>query len=201
MMTYDTAFAYELAVIMQDGIKRMYQDLEDVFYYITVYNENYTHPAMPDNSHEGILNGMYCFKNASDSLLKEYKGKPMHLLGSGSLMQQVIEAQEILEKEGIPTFIWSVTSYNLLHRDFRSSKETKQKSYVETILEGHQGHFLSVSDWITLLPDSISRLFPGGLTTLGTDGYGLSETREALRDHFGVGAHAIVKKAKELLSQ
>ena len=201
MMTYDPAFAYELAVIMQDGIKRMYQDLEDVFYYITVYNENYTHPAMPDNSHEGILNGMYCFKNASDSLLKEYKGKPMHLLGSGSLMQQVIEAQEILEKEGIPTFIWSVTSYNLLHRDFRSSKETKQKSYVETILEGHQGHFLSVSDWITLLPDSISRLFPGGLTTLGTDGYGLSETRKALRDHFGVGAHAIVKKAKELLSQ
>ena len=198
MMTYDPAFAYELAVIMQDGIKRMYQDQEDVFYYITVYNENHTHPAMPDNSQDGILNGMYCFKNASENLLKEFKGKPIHLLGSGSLMQQVIEAQEILEKEGIPTFIWSVTSYNLLHRDFRESKESQQTSYVETILEGYDGHFLSVSDWITLLPDSISHLFPGGLTTLGTDGYGLSETREALRDHFGIGVNTIVKKAKEL---
>ena len=199
MMTYDPAFAYELAVIFQDGIKRMYQDQEDIFYYITVYNENHTHPAMPDNSHDGILNGMYCFKPASESLLEKHKGKPIHLLGSGSLMQQVIEAQEILEKEGIPTFIWSVTSYNLLHRDFRDSKESQQTSYVETILEGYDGHFLSISDWITLLPDSISHLFPGGLTTLGTDGYGLSETREALRDHFGIGVNNIVKKAKELL--
>ena len=199
MMTYDPAFAYELAVIFQDGIKRMYQDQEDIFYYITVYNENHTHPAMPDNSHDGILKGMYCFKPASESLLEKHKGKPIHLLGSGSLMQQVIEAQEILEKEGIPTFIWSVTSYNLLHRDFRDSKESQQTSYVETILEGYDGHFLSISDWITLLPDSISHLFPGGLTTLGTDGYGLSETREALRDHFGIGVNNIVKKAKELL--
>jgi len=197
-VTYDPAFAYELAVIMQDGIKRMYQDKEDIFYYITVYNENYTHPAMPDDSHEGILKGMYCFRKASDDLIKQYKGKPIHLLGSGSLMQQVIEAQEILEKEGIPTFIWSVTSYNLLHRDFRESKESDSKSYIEEALEDHDGHFLSVSDWITLLPDSISHLFPGGLTTLGTDGYGLSETREALRDHFGINVESIVSKAKEI---
>ena len=198
MVTYDPAFAYELAVIMQDGIKRMYQDKEDIFYYITVYNENHTHPAMPDDSHEGILKGMYCFRKASDDLTKEYKGKPIHLLGSGSLMQQVIEAQEILEKEGIPTFIWSVTSYNLLHRDFRESKDSDGKSYIEEVLEDHDGHFLSVSDWITLLPDSISHLFPGGLTTLGTDGYGLSETREALRDHFGINVESIVSKAKEI---
>ena len=198
MVTYDPAFAYELAVIMQDGIKRMYQDKEDIFYYITVYNENHTHPAMPDDSHEGILKGMYCFRKASDDLTKEYKGKPIHLLGSGSLMQQVIEAQEILEKEGIPTFIWSVTSYNLLHRDFRESKDSDGKSYIEKVLEDHDGHFLSVSDWITLLPDSISHLFPGGLTTLGTDGYGLSETREALRDHFGINVESIVSKAKEI---
>ena len=198
MVTYDPAFAYELAVIMQDGIKRMYQDKEDIFYYITVYNENHTHPAMPDDSHEGILKGMYCFRKASDDLIKEYKGKPIHLLGSGSLMQQVIEAQEILEKEGIPTFIWSVTSYNLLHRDFRESKDSDGKSYIEKVLEDHDGHFLSVSDWITLLPDSISHLFPGGLTTLGTDGYGLSETREALRDHFGINVESIVSKAKEI---
>ena len=199
MMTYDPAFAYELSVIMQDGIKRMYQDQEDVFYYITVYNENHTHPAMPNDSREGILKGMYCFKGASDNLLKEYKGKPIHLLGSGSLMQQAIEAQKVLEEEGIPTFIWSVTSYNLLHRDYRASKNSDRKSYTETILEGYDGHFLSVSDWITLLPDSISHLFPGGLITLGTDGYGLSETREALRDHFGISANSIVEKVKELI--
>ncbi len=200
MMTYDPAFAYELAVIMQDGIKRMYQDKEDIFYYITVYNENHTHPAMPDDSREGILNGMYCFKEASESLIKKFKGKPIHLLGSGSLMQEVIEAQETLEGEGIPTYIWSVTSYNLLHRDYRDSKNSEKKSYIESILEDHDGHFLSVSDWVTLLPDSISHLFPGGLTTLGTDGYGLSETREALRDHFGISVKSIVKKAKGLLS-
>ena len=115
-------------------------------------------------------------------------------------MQEVIEAQETLEGEGIPTYIWSVTSYNLLHRDYRDSKNSEKKSYIESILEGHDGHFLSVSDWVTLLPDSISHLFPGGLTTLGTDGYGLSETREALRDHFGISVKSIVKKAKGLLS-
>ena len=199
MMTYDPAFAYELAVIMQDGIKRMYQDKEDLFYYITVYNENYTHPAMPNDAQDGILKGMYCFKEASDQLLSKFKGKPIHLLGSGSLMQQVIEAQEALEKEGIPTYIWSVTSYNLLHRDFRDSKDSDKKSYIEETIQGFDGHFISVSDWITLLPDSISHLFPGGLTTLGTDGYGLSETREALRDHFGISAKSIISKAKEIL--
>ena len=114
-------------------------------------------------------------------------------------MQQVIQAQEELEKEGIPTYIWSVTSYNLLHRDFRDSKDSDKKSYIEETIEGFDGHFISVSDWITLLPDSISHLFPGGLTTLGTDGYGLSETREALRDHFGISAKSIINKAKEIL--
>ena len=154
---------------------------------------------MPNDAQDGILKGMYCFKKASDQLLSEFKGKPIHLLGSGSLMQQVIEAQEALEKEGIPTYIWSVTSYNLLHRDFRDSKDYDKKSYIEETIEGFDGHFISVSDWITLLPDSISHLFPGGLTTLGTDGYGLSETREALRDHFGISAKSIINKAKEIL--
>ena len=154
---------------------------------------------MPDNSREGILNGMYCFKEASESLLKKYKGKPVHLLGSGSLMQEVIQAQEALEEDGIPTYIWSVTSYNLLHRDYQDSKNSDNKSYIESILEGHEGHFFSISDWVTLLPDSISHLFPGGLKTLGTDGYGLSETREALRDYFGISTKSIIRKVKEFL--
>ena len=101
----------------------MYQEQEDVFYYITVYNENYTHPPIKDVNKENILNGMYCFKKASKDLVKNFKGDPIHLLGSGSIMQQVIQAQEELEKEGIPTNIWSVTSYNLLHKDYRESIE------------------------------------------------------------------------------
>ena len=115
------------------------------------------------------------------------------------IRDRVIEAQESLEKEGIPTYIWSVTSYNLLHRDFRDSKDSNKKSYIEEIIADYDGHFISVSDWITLLPDSISYLFPGGLTTLGTDGYGLSETREALRDHFGISTKSIISKVKEIL--
>ena len=150
---------------------------------------------MADNLHKFSINDI----DGNLINLNQFKGKPIHLLGSGSLMQQVIEAQETLEKEGIPTYIWSVTSYNLLHRDFRDSKDSDKKSYLEEITEGFDGHFISVSDWITLLPDSISNLFPGGLTTLGTDGYGLSETREALRDHFGISAKSIINKAKEIL--
>ncbi len=198
LMTYDPAFGYELAVIVQEGIRRMYQEQEDVFYYITVYNENYTHPPMKDVKTEHILKGMYCFKQASKDLLKNFKGEPIHLLGSGSIMQQVIQAQEELEKEGIPTNIWSVTSYNLLHKDYRESIEEGRESYLETILKNEKGHFISVSDWITLLPDSLAHLFPGTFSALGTDGFGLSETREALRDHFGISAKSIVRKAKEI---
>ena len=201
LMTYDPAFSYELAVIFQDGIKRMYEDKEDIFYYITVYNENYTHPEMPKGSEEGIINGMYCFKDASEELIKSSKGKPVHLLASGSIMQQAILAQESLESEGIPTYIWSVTSYNLLHREYKRANKNFEQSYLEKILEGHSGHFISVSDWVSLLPDSLTHLFPGGLSCLSTDGYGLSETRETLRDHFGVSAKSIIKKAKELLVQ
>ena len=199
LMTYDPAFGYELAVIIQEGIRRMYQEQEDVFYYITVYNENYTHPPIKDVNKENILNGMYCFKKASKDLVKNFKGDPIHLLGSGSIMQQVIQAQEELEKEGIPTNIWSVTSYNLLHKDYRESIEEGRESYLETILKNEKGHFISVSDWITLLPDSLAHLFPGTFSALGTDGFGLSETREALRDHFGVSAKSIVNKVKEIL--
>ena len=199
LMTYDPAFGYELAVIIQEGIRRMYEEQEDVFYYITVYNENYTHPPIKDVNKENILNGMYCFKKASKDLVKSFKGDQIHLLGSGSIMQQVIQAQEELEKEGIPTNIWSVTSYNLLHKDYRESIEEGRESYLETILKNEKGHFISVSDWITLLPDSLAHLFPGTFSALGTDGFGLSETREALRDHFGVSAKSIVNKVKEIL--
>jgi pyruvate dehydrogenase E1 component len=198
LMTYDPAFGYELAVIVREGIRRMYQEQEDIFYYITVYNENYTHPPINDVTQDSILKGMYCFKRATKDLEDKYQGEPIHLLGSGSIMQQVIQAQEELEQEGIPTNIWSVTSYNLLHKDYQEARSEGKSSYLETILENEQGHFISVSDWITLLPDSLTHLFPGTFTALGTDGFGLSESREALRNYFGISSQAIVEKAKEL---
>ena len=198
LMTYDPAFGFELAVIVREGIRRMYQEQENIFYYITVYNENHTHPPINDVTQDSILKGMYCFKRAAKDLVDKYQGEPIHLLGSGSIMQQVIQAQEELEQEGIPTNIWSVTSYNLLHKDYQEARSEGKSSYLETILENEHGHFISVSDWITLLPDSLAHLFPGTFTALGTDGFGLSESREALRNYFGISSQAIVEKAKEL---
>jgi pyruvate dehydrogenase E1 component len=198
LMTYDPAFSYELATIVREGIRRMYEEQENIFYYLTVYNENYSHPKMPNGCDEGILKGMYLFKNASKELEKEYTGEPIHLLGSGSIMQQVLEAQKQLECQGIPVNVWSVTSYNLLHKDFLESKKSKEKSYIENILHDQTGHFVAVSDFISLLPDSLAHLFPGSFTSLGTDGYGLSEGREELRDYFGISANSIIEKVLEI---
>ena len=198
LMTYDPAFSYELATIVREGIRRMYEEQENIFYYLTVYNENYSHPKMPNDCDEGILKGMYLFKNASRELEKKYTGEPIHLLGSGSIMQQVLEAQKQLESQGIPVNVWSVTSYNLLHKDFLESKKSKEKSYIENILHDQTGHFVAVSDFISLLPDSLAHLFPGSFTSLGTDGYGLSEGREELRDYFGISADCIIEKVLEI---
>ena len=198
LMTYDPAFSYELATIVREGIRRMYEEQENIFYYLTVYNENYSHPKMPNDCDEGILKGMYLFKSASRELEAKYTGEPIHLLGSGSIMQQVLEAQDKLESQGIPVNVWSVTSYNLLHKDFLESKESKEKSYIENILQDQSGHFVAVSDFISLLPDSLAHLFPGSFTSLGTDGYGLSEGREELRDYFGISANAIIEKVLEI---
>ena len=198
LMTDDPAFSYELATIVREGIRRMYEEQEYIFYYLTVYNENYSHPKMPNDCDEGILKGMYLFKSASSELEKKYTGEPIHLLGSGSIMQQVLEAQDKLESQGIPVNVWSVTSYNLLHKDFLESKESKEKSYIENILQDQSGHFVAVSDFISLLPDSLAHLFPGSFTSLGTDGYGLSEGREELRDYFGISANAIIEKVLEI---
>ena len=192
LMTYDPAFAYELAVIVREGIYRMYEKQEDIFYYVTVYNENYTHPAMPKGTQEGILKGIYRLNKGSEKLRKKYKGKPIHLLGSGSIMQQVLSAQKTLEEKGIPVNVWSVTSYNLLHKDFIESKKSSQEPYLAKIMKNETGHFIAVSDFMTLLPDSLTHLFPGTFTSLGTDGYGLSEAREELRDYFGISAKSII---------
>ena len=197
LVAYDPAFAYELAIIIQDGIRRMYKDREDVFYYITVGNENYAMPAKPAGVKEGILKGLYKFKGAS----VKSKKLQAHIFGSGSLMNEALRAQIILEKNHkIATEVWSATSYKELRRDALETERVNmlnptskpKKSYLESRLEDESGVFVAVSDNIKAVPDQIARWVPGGLFTLGTDGFGRSDTREATRRFFEIDAEMVV---------
>ncbi len=197
VITYDPAFAYELGIIIRDGIKRMYHEQQSIFYYITVGNEPYSMPAMPKNAAEGIIKGIYKFRPAN--LKKsEYKA---HLFGSGSIMNLVLDAQAILEeKYKVSVDVWSVTSYNELRRDAQdvqrwnmlNPQKAKKKPYISMALEKESGVFVAASDYMKMLPNSIAQWIPGTYISLGTDGFGRSETREALRDHFEVDSRYIV---------
>lgn len=200
MVTYDPAFAYEIAVIVRDGIRRMYEEQENVFYYLTVMNENYDMPPMPEGVKEGILKGMYKFKA---SKMKTPKMKA-HLLGSGAILNEVIKAQKILEeKYKVSTDIWSVTSYKELRREALETErwnslhpsEKQKETYIEKILKKEDGVFVAASDYVKALPDSIAKWFPKHLISLGTDGFGRSEGRNELRDFFEVDAKHIVAAA------
>jgi pyruvate dehydrogenase E1 component len=195
-LPYDPAFSYELAVIVTDGLRRMYVENEDVFYYLSVYNENYPMPAMPAGCEEGILKGLYKFKPGAEG--KKIKA---HILGSGSIMQSALKAQEILaDKYGVSADVWSATSYKLLRTDaIRCQRwnmlhptQAPKKSYVETLFAKEQGAFVAVSDNIRTVPDQIAPWVPGGLFTLGTDGFGRSDTRSRLRRFFGVDVESTV---------
>lgn len=197
LMVYDPAFAYELAVIIRDGIYRMYEKQENIFYYITVMNENYPQPEMPKDVKDGILKGMYRFKKSD---LKNAKSK-VHLLGSGTILNEVIKAAEKLEKDyNVAVDIWSVTSYKKLHLDAQDTerwnlmnpdKEPKLP-YISEITKGESGVFIAASDYIQLSSDAISKWLPGHLHSLGTYGYGRSEGRASLRDFFEVDEKHIV---------
>ncbi len=196
LLTYDPAFSYEIAVIIQDGMKRMYHDREEIFYYLTLYNENYPMPEMPAGSQEGILKGLYKFNRGS-------KGKKYHaqILGSGPILRQALKAQEILDKQyDVSVDVWSATSYKSLRHDALNAERwnmlhptsPRKKSYVETILEKEEGPFIAVSDYMKIVPEQIAPWVPGGLTTLGTDGFGRSDSRENLRRFFEVDAESTV---------
>jgi pyruvate dehydrogenase E1 component len=196
LRAYDPAFAFELATIIKDGIHRMYERREDVFYYLTVMNENYAHPAMPQGAEEGILKGMYRLREAADSKATLCA----QLLGSGAILNEVLSAQEMLaEKYGVGADVWSVTSYKELYRDgldverwnLLHPEETPRVPYVSQCLSDAPGVFVAATDYVRALPDSISRWFPRRLHTLGTDGFGRSESRTALRDFFEVDARYI----------
>ncbi len=196
LRAYDPAFAYELAVIIREGIYRMYEKQEDLFYYITIGNENYTMPKMPRGSKEGILKGMYKYKSS-----KKKSTAKVHLLGSGAIMNETLKAAEILEKEyKVAADVWSVTSYKQLHLDARETErwnrmnpDKKQKApYISEITKGESGVFISASDYVQILADSLAKWLPGKLTSLGTFGFGRSDDREHLRDFFEVDAKHIV---------
>jgi pyruvate dehydrogenase E1 component len=193
-LSYDPAYVYELAVIVQDGLRRMYENAEDVFYYITMYNEDYAMPAMPEGSAEGILRGLYKFRPAA-------KGEAVvQLFGSGPILNEVLKAQEILSsKYKIEADVWSVTSYTELRREALAVErwnrlhpaEALKKSYLETTLEGTKGPIIAASDYMKSIPDMLSPWLPTRLVSLGTDGFGRSDNREYLRRHFEVSAEAI----------
>ncbi len=206
LRSYDPAFAYELAVIIREGIDVMYARQEDAFYYITVSNQNQPMPAMPEGVEEGIIRGLYRFRAADGDRRRK---RQAHLFGSGAIMTEVLAAAELLEARGVPTHIWSVTSYNELLRDANAVERRnrlrpdapEQACYLQEQLTGERGVFVSASDYMRSLGESLSRWIPGPYAVLGTDGYGLSESRPALRNHFEVSAAWIAHAALALLER
>ncbi|MEL6447827.1 MAG: pyruvate dehydrogenase (acetyl-transferring), homodimeric type [Pseudomonadota bacterium] len=192
---YDPAYAYELAVIIQDGLRRMFAEQENVFYYITTMNENYVQPEMPEGVHEGILKGIYPLRHGGNGKVRA------QLFGSGTILREVLAAAEMLEADfRIPSDVWSVTSYNELRRECLEVERWNQlhpddeprKSYLDTALAGRSGPFVAATDYMKIVPDQIQRWIPGTFISLGTDGFGRSDSRKALREFFEVDRRYIV---------
>jgi pyruvate dehydrogenase E1 component len=194
-LSYDPTFAYELAVIIQEGLRRMVQNQEDVYYYITLMNENYTHPEMPKGSEVGILKGIYNFSKS------KAKGEKVQLMGSCVILREVIFAAELLEKDwGVSADVWSVTSFNELRRDgldaerwnMLNPEKPQRLSYVAEVMKGAQGPTIASTDYMKSFAEQISGFVPGKFVALGTDGYGRSDSREALRSFFEVDRYYVV---------
>jgi pyruvate dehydrogenase E1 component len=205
--SYDPAFAYEIATIIRDGIRRMYVDGEHGFYYLTICNENYPQPQMPEGAAEGILKGLYSYRR---SQVEADADRKVHLFGSGTILREVLRAQEILgERYDVPADVWSATSYNLLRRDclqverwnMLHADQEPRRSYLQELLENENGVYVAASDYLKAVPDQVSRWIPGGLFTLGTDGFGRSENRESLRRHFEVDAEHVAVAALYALAR
>jgi pyruvate dehydrogenase E1 component len=193
---YDPAFAYEIAVIIEDGIRRMYRENESIFYYLTVMNEPYAQPPMPKNAREGILKGIYLLKPAEDRKAK----LRAQLFGSGAILPEAVKAQQILaERYGVAADVWSVTSYKELYRDGQAAErwnmlhpdKKPRVPYITEVTRNAQGVFVAASDYLKVLPNMIQRWLPRPLFSLGTDGFGRSDSRAALRNFFEVDARFI----------
>ena len=191
---YDPAWAFEVAVIIHDGLKRMYQDQESCFYYLTLYNENYVQPPMPPGVEDGIVKGLYLY-NAADA--KASKARRIQLLGSGVLLKDVLRAQQLLaEKFDVAADVWSAPSYVQLRREaiecdrwnLMHPEQEERVPYVVTQLGPAEGPIVAVTDYMRAVPEMIAKWFPGRFLALGTDGFGRSDSRAALRRHFEVDA-------------
>ena len=202
---YDPCFGYELAVILQDGMRRMLDAQDDAFYYITVMNENYVHPALPEGAEQGILRGMYRLRESTGAKRRA----SVQLLGSGTILREVIAAAQMLEQDwNIAAGVWSVTSFTELRRDGMAverrnrldSQGERRASYVEQCLAGTAGPVIAASDYVSAVADLIRPYVPRRYVTLGTDGFGRSDTRAALRDFFEVGAAHVVVAALSALA-
>jgi pyruvate dehydrogenase E1 component len=207
-VAYDPCFGYELAVILQDGMRRMLQEQEDVFYYVTVMNENYAQPPLPAGVGEGIKRGMYRLRESplggvGAKALGATNVPRVQLLGSGTILREALAAAEILEQEyDIAADVWSVTSFTELRRDGlecerwnREHADDLRKSWVEQCLANAGGPIIAASDYVRAVVDLIRGWVPGKYVALGTDGFGRSDTRAALRSYFGVDAQSIAKAA------
>ncbi|MDD4947801.1 MAG: pyruvate dehydrogenase (acetyl-transferring), homodimeric type, partial [Gallionella sp.] len=202
-VSYDPTFAYELAVIVHDGMRRMYVEQEDVFYYLTVMNENYAHPAMPAGTEAGILKGMYLFREGKQAANK------VQLMGSGTILREVIAAAELLEQDfAVSSDIWSVTSFTELRRDgldcerwnMLHPEDAPRTSHVEQCMAGRSGPVIAATDYMRSFADQIRGFLPGHFKVLGTDGYGRSDTRKKLRQFFEVDRHFVAVAALKALA-
>jgi len=204
-ISYDPAYAFELAIIIQDGIRRMYRDQESIFYYLTVMNEQYEMPPMPEGAKEGILRGIY---RLSASGNKKAKLKAQ-LLGSGTILNEVVTAAKLLENYGVAADVWSVTSYNELYRDAHACDrwnmlhpgETPRVPYITQALKDTDGVIVAASDYLKVLPASIDRWMPRRVRSLGTDGFGRSEARKELREFFEVESRYVALATLSELAQ
>ncbi len=207
-ISYDPTFAYELAVIVHDGMRRMYVEQQDVFYYLTVMNENYAHPAMPEGAEQGIIKGMYLFSEGG-SEKGEGKNLKVQLMGSGTILREVIAAAELLEKDfGVASDIWSVTSFTELRRDgidcerwnMLHPEDQPRASYVEQCMAGHAGPVIAATDYMRSFADQIRAFLPKHYKVLGTDGFGRSDTRKNLRQFFEVNRFYVAVAALKALA-
>jgi pyruvate dehydrogenase E1 component len=200
---YDPTFAYELAVIIRDGLRRMVEEQEDVFYYLTVMNENYQQPPIPEGVEEGILRGMYVLREGTGDTAR------VQLLGSGTILREVIAGAELLESDfGIASDVWSVTSFTELRREGLDVErwnrlhplEDARVSYIEEVLSGREGPYVAATDYMRAFADQIRPFVPGRYAVLGTDGFGRSDYRAKLRQFFEVDRHHVVVTALKALA-
>jgi pyruvate dehydrogenase E1 component len=205
-IAYDPTFSYEVAVILHDGLKRMYVEQQNIYYYITVMNENYTHPDKPDGVEEGILKGMYLFQEGGGGKKKKQR---VQLLGSGTILREVIAGAALLEEDfGVSADVWSCTSFNELSRNgidverwnMLHPTDDPKVSYVTQCLSGQTGPVIAATDYMRAFPEQIRPFVPARYVTLGTDGFGRSDTRAQLRKFFEVNRYYVVVAALKALA-